>query len=78
MATVSTVSLRLNDTEFEQADKAAGELGLSRSEYLRQAIAAMNERVLGERIAKISQRLARQSLEANQRMDDTTPDGLNG
>jgi hypothetical protein len=55
---------------------AAKELGLSKSEYARRAIEDLNHRVMQDRIAALSQRLAAESAAAAHSMEASSADGL--
>jgi predicted DNA-binding protein len=70
------VSLRIPKTLSARAAAAAKELGLSKSEYVRRAIEDLNHRVMQERMANLSQRLASNSAKAAQSMDSSSADGL--
>ena len=69
-------SLRIPRWLAKSAESAARELGLSKSEYTRRAIEELNYRVMQERIAKLSHRLAAASAAAAQEMDSASGDGL--
>ena len=69
-------SLRIPRSLAKSAESAAHELGLSKSEYTRRAIEELNHRVMQERIAKLSHRLAAASAGAAQEMDVASGDGL--
>lgn len=69
-------SLRIPRWLVKGAESAAHELGLSKSEYARRAIEELNWRVMQERIAKLSHRLAAASAAAAQEMDAASHDGL--
>jgi hypothetical protein len=69
-------SLRIPRSLAQGAEAAAHELGLSKSEYARRAIEELNWRVMQERIAKLSHRLACASAAAAQEMDAASRDGL--
>jgi hypothetical protein len=70
------VSLRIPKTLSARTAAAAKELGLSKSEYVRRAIEDLNHRVMQERMAKLSQRLAAGSAKAARDMDAGSADGL--
>jgi predicted DNA-binding protein len=70
------VSLRIPKALSARAAAAAKELGLSKSEYFRRAIEDLNHRVMQERMAKLSQRLAADSAKAARSMDSSGADGL--
>lgn len=69
-------SLRIPSSLAKRAESAARELGLSKSEYARRALEELNHRVMQERIAKLSHRLAAASAAAAQEMDAASHDGL--
>ena len=69
-------SLRIPRWLAKSAESAARELGLSKSEYTRRAIEELNDRVMQERIAKLSHRLAAASTAVAKEMDAAIGDGL--
>jgi predicted transcriptional regulator len=70
---MTTVSLRLPDDLLKEAEHRAKVLHLPRAEYIRRAIAAMNEEVLTqkrrEHLMKVSRRIAAGSMEVNAEFD---------
>ena len=66
---MTTVSLRLPDDLLKEVDHRAKVLHLPRAEYIRRAIAAMNEEVLTqkrrEHLMKVSRRIAAGSMKVN-------------
>jgi predicted transcriptional regulator len=70
---VTTVSLRLPDDLLKEAEDRAKVLRLPRAEYIRRAIAAMNEEVLSqkrrEHLMKVSRRIAAGSMKVNAEFD---------
>ncbi len=66
---MGTVSLRIDDDLLEEANRKAKALHLSRAEYVRQAIAEMNEKVAGElrrqRIQQASRKVRQESMRVN-------------
>jgi predicted transcriptional regulator len=66
---MTTVSLRLPDDLLKEAELRAKVLHLPRAEYIRRAIAAMNEEVLTlkrrEHLMKVSRRIAAESMKVN-------------
>lgn len=70
---MTTVSLRLPDELLKEAEHRAKILHLPRAEYIRRAIAAMNEEVLvqkrREHLIKVSQRIAAGSMKVNAEFD---------
>ena len=55
---------------------AAKRLGLSKSEYARRAMEEFDHRIMQQRIAELSKRVATQSAAAARAMDSTSSDGL--
>ena len=70
---MTTVSLRLPDDLLKEAEHRAKILHLPRAEYIRRAIAAMNEEVLAqkqrEHLMKVSRRIAAESMKVNAEFD---------
>lgn len=70
---MTTVSLRLPDDLLKEAEHRAKVLHLPRAEYIRRAIAAMNEEVLTqkrrEHLMRVSRRIAAGSMEVNAEFD---------
>jgi len=70
---VTTVSLRLPDDLLKEAEHRAKVLHLPRAEYIRRAIAAMNDEVLTqtrrEHLMKVSRRIAAGSMKVNAEFD---------
>lgn len=70
---MTTVSLRLPDELLKETEHLAKILHLPRAEYIRRAIAAMNEEVLiqkrREHLIKVSQRIAAGSMQVNAGFD---------
>lgn len=70
---MTTVSLRLPDDLLKEAGHRAKILHLPRAEYIRRAIAAMNEDVLNqkrrEHLMKVSRRIAAGSMKVNAEFD---------
>ena len=65
------------DREFvEQTDELARAKGLSRSDYVRQAVVEKNHRVMAERIAQLSRVLSADHARINAEMDSAARDGL--
>lgn len=66
---MATVSLRLPDDLLKEAELRAKVLYLPRAEYIRRAIAAMNEEVLTqkrrEHLMKVSRRISAGSMKVN-------------
>ena len=76
MEDVTSFSLRLPTALARSIEAEAQRTGISKSEYVRRALADFSQRVMQERIAEISRRLAPQSAAAAQSMDPSTSDGL--
>ena len=72
----NSLAFRADFSFAEEVGKLAAALGLSRSEYLRQAVEEKNRRTIEERIRFLSRTLSAKSAAENQAMDDTTNDGL--
>ena len=70
---MTTVSLRLPDDLLKEAEHRAKILHLPRAEYIRRAIAAMNEEVLTqqrrEHLMNVSRRVAAGSMKVNTEFD---------
>ena len=70
---MTTVSLRLPDELLKEAEHRAKILHLPRAEYIRRAIAAMNEEVLSqkrrEHLRKVSRRIAAGSMKVTAEFD---------
>lgn len=77
---MTTVSLRLPDELVKEADKRARELKVSRAEYIRRAIMALNSQVVAEqcrrRLIDASHRVRGESMKVNAEFDsiEGTPD----
>jgi predicted transcriptional regulator len=72
---MNTVSLRLPDDLLKEAEHRAKSLHLPRAEYIRRAIAAMNDEVLSQKrrdqLMKTSERIAAASMKVNAEFDAT-------
>lgn len=70
---MTTVSLRLPDSLIKDADKWARELHISRAEYIRRAIMALNIQIGTERrrrrMAEMSRRVRGESMRVNAEFD---------
>jgi metal-responsive CopG/Arc/MetJ family transcriptional regulator len=70
---MTTVSLRLPDDLLKEAESRAKVLHIPRAEYIRRAIAAMNNEVLAqkrrERLIRISRRISSESMRVNAEFD---------
>lgn len=70
---MTTVSLRLPDDLLKEAENRAKVLHIPRAEYIRRAIAAMNNEVLAqkrrERLIKVSRRIGSESMGVNAEFD---------
>jgi predicted transcriptional regulator len=66
---MTTISLKLPDDLLEASGQHAERLNVSRAEYIRRAIARMNEalaaRTRAERLARASRKVRRESLGIN-------------
>jgi predicted transcriptional regulator len=67
------------DADFaSQVDHFAQSSGVSRSDYVRQAVEEKNARALAERMVFLSQTLSAKHEQINQEMEDSIGDGLAG
>ena len=66
---MSAISLKLPDALLEDSDRYANELQMSRAEYIRQAIARMNQDVEAQlraaRLAVASRKVREESMRVN-------------
>lgn len=69
-------SFRIPQTLAANIEAAAKRLGLSKSEYARRAMKEFDERLMQERMAGLSRRVAAQSAEVARSMDAGTSDGI--
>ena len=69
-------SLRIPKALAASIEATAKRLGVSKSEYARRAMEEFEERLMQERIAELSRRLAGHSASAAGFMENTTSDGL--
>lgn len=76
MEELTSFSLRIPKTLARNIEAAAKRMGLSKSEYARRAMEEFDHRMMQERIAELSQRLASHSAAAAQAMEASTSDGL--
>jgi predicted DNA-binding protein len=76
MEDLISFSLRIPKTLAASIEATAKRLGVSKSEYARRAMEEFEERLMQERIADISRRLAGQSASAARSMEGSTLDGL--
>jgi predicted DNA-binding protein len=76
MEDLISFSLRIPKTLAASIEATAKRLGVSKSEYARRAMEEFEERLMQERIADISRRLAGQSASAARSMEGSTSDGL--
>ena len=72
----NSLAFRADFSFTEEVGKLAAALGLSRSDYLRQAVEEKNRRTVEERIKFLSQTLSAKSAAENQSMDSSVGDGL--
>ena len=67
---MSTISLKLPDELLERSGRCAEQLNVSRSEYIRRAIEAMNRettaRLRAKRLAEASRRVRDESMRVNE------------
>jgi len=70
---MTTVSLRLPDNLLREAENGAKVLHIPRAEYIRRAIAAMNDAMLAqmrrEHLIKTSRRVSSESMRVNAEFD---------
>ena len=76
MDNLTSFSLRIPKTLAARIETTAKRLGVSKSEYARRAMEAFEERLMQERIAELSRRLAAHSASAAKSMEGSTSDGL--
>jgi Ribbon-helix-helix protein, copG family len=69
-------SLRIPKALAASIEVTAKRLGVSKSEYARRAMEEFEERLMQERIAELSRRLAGHSASAAGFMENSTSDGL--
>ena len=69
-------SFRIPKTLAASIEATAKRLGVSKSECARRAMEEFEERLMHERIAELSHRLAAQSASAARSMEHSTSDGL--
>lgn len=77
---MSTVSLRLPDDLLREAENRAKALHIPRAEYIRRAIAVMNDEVFAhkrrERLKAVSRRVRTESMRVNAEFDAVEGDPL--
>jgi len=67
------------DADFvAEVDALARSSGVSRSDYVRQAVEEKNARALAERMAFLSKTLSARHASINQELEDAVGDGLAG
>jgi hypothetical protein len=76
MEELISFSLRIPKTLAVTIETTAKRLGMSKSEYARRAMEEFEERLMHERIADLSRRLAAHSASAARSMEGSTTDGL--
>lgn len=76
MEDLISFSLRIPKTLAASIEATARRLGVSKSEYARRAMEEFEERLMQERIAELSRRLAAHSASAARSMEVSIPDGL--
>jgi predicted transcriptional regulator len=76
MEDLTSFSFRIPKSLARSVEAAAKRLGLTKSEYARRAMEEFDQRMMQERMAELSQRLAAQSAAASHAMDGTSSDGL--
>ncbi len=72
------LTVRADAELISLVDDFARSCGVSRSDYLRQAIEEKNARTLAERIAFLSKTLGDRHQGINEELDDSLGDGLAG
>jgi predicted DNA-binding protein len=76
MQDLTSFSFRISKFLARSVNAAAKRLGLDKSEHARCAIETSEQRMMQERMAELSRRLARQSAAAARSMDASSIDGL--
>jgi hypothetical protein len=76
MEDLISFSLRIPKTLAASIEATAKRLGVSKSEYARRAMEEFEERLMQERIAELSHRLAAHSASAARSMEVSISDGL--
>ncbi len=76
MNELTSFSIRIPKTLAASIEATAKRLGVSKSEYARRAIEEFEERVMQERIAELSRRLAVHSASAARSLEGSTSDSL--
>jgi predicted DNA-binding protein len=76
MEDLTLFSFRIPKALAARTEAAAKRLGVSKSEYARRAMEEFNHRVMQERMAELSQRLAKHSAAAALSMEGSSTDGL--
>ncbi len=76
MKDFTSFSLRIPRSLAASIAVTAKRLGVSKSEYARRAMEEFEERLMQERIAELSHRLAAHSASAARSMEGSTSDGL--
>lgn len=76
MDELTSFSFRIPKTLAASIEATAKRLGVSKSEYARRAMEEFEQRVMHERIAELSRRLAVHSASAARSMEGSTSDGL--
>ena len=72
----ASLSFRASDTFVQETRDIATYVGLSSSDYIREAVREKNERLMAERIAFLSRMLAAKHLAFNEQTEDSLDDGL--
>jgi hypothetical protein len=72
----ATLSFRAPAEFAEQTKALASALGMSASDYVREAVREKNERAIKARMVFLSKQLSAQHLAENQAMDASVGDGL--
>jgi predicted DNA-binding protein len=76
MEDLTLFSFRIPKALAARTEAAAKRLGVSKSEFARRALEEFNHRVMQERMAELSQRLAKHSAATALSMEGGTTDGL--
>lgn len=71
-----TLSFRAGDDFVKSTTESASLVGLSRSDYVREAVREKNERTMAAHIAALSRELADDHRAFNETLDGATADGL--
>ncbi len=75
---MKTLSLKLDDDVFEEADRIAGKLNIARNRYINEALEAYNmlisRKLLKEKLSKESDQVSKTSMEVLKELERITDD----